>query len=214
MTRRQRAGALLVDFDGVLRRWEPAVGATVEGRYGLPAGTVRDTMFEWPRLRAAISGEITDAEWMAQVADALADRVGGPDAARSLIDEWQAHRGEVDADVLAFVREVRAAGRPVGLATNATDRLEADLTTLELAGEFDVVVNSAQVGAAKPAREFFVAAAAALHVPMERCLFVDDDDRNVRGARAAGLSAYRWTGPDDLPYLRAALDLGAGRPAG
>jgi putative hydrolase of the HAD superfamily len=36
-------------------------------------------------------------------------------------------------------------------------------------------------------------------------LFVDDEDRNVRGAREAGLAAFRWTGPMDLPYVRAAL---------
>jgi putative hydrolase of the HAD superfamily len=36
---------------------------------------------------------------------------------------------------------------------------------------------------------------------------VDDDDRVVRGARAAGLSAYRWTGPQHLTYLRKALEL-------
>jgi len=38
-------------------------------------------------------------------------------------------------------------------------------------------------------------------------LFVDDDDRVVRGARAAGLSAYRWAGPEHLSYLRKVLDL-------
>ena len=48
-----------------------------------------------------------------------------------------------------------------------------------------------------------------METPPERCLFVDDQERNVRGARAAGLSAYRWNGPADLPYLRAALGLGA-----
>jgi putative hydrolase of the HAD superfamily len=40
-----------------------------------------------------------------------------------------------------------------------------------------------------------------------RCFFVDDNGRNIRGARVAGLSAYRWNGPTDLPYLRAAMAL-------
>lgn len=207
MSRRRHAEALLVDLDGVLRRWDPAVVAKIEARYGLPAGTVLETMFEWPRLVAATTGRLTDAEWMADVVAVLADRVGGAAAARCMVEEFQAHRGEVDEDALAFVREVRAAGRPVALATNATDRLGADLGALGLAGEFDAVVNSAEVGARKPAREFFVAASAALGVTLDRCLVVDDDDRNVRGARAAGLPAYRWTGSGDVPYLRAALDL-------
>jgi putative hydrolase of the HAD superfamily len=214
MSRQRRAEALLVDLDGVLRRWNRAVADSVEARYGLPAGTVPDTMFEWSRLVAATTGRITDAEWMAQVVVALADRVGGVAAARAVVDEWRAHRGEADSDGLAFVRDVRAAGRPVALATNATDRLGADLIALGLAGEFDAVVNSAEVGVRKPAREFFVAACVALGVPLDRCLVVDDDDRDVRGARAAGLPAYRWTGAGDVPYLRAALDLGVGSATG
>jgi putative hydrolase of the HAD superfamily len=112
-----------------------------------------------------------------------------------------------DPVVLALVREVRAGGRPVGLATNATGLLDADLDLLGLTGEVDAVVNSSAVGAAKPARQFYAAACAALGLPADLVLLVDDDDRAVRGARAAGLSAYRWTGPDDVRYIRAALGL-------
>jgi len=36
-------------------------------------------------------------------------------------------------------------------------------------------------------------------------LFIDDDDRAVRGARVAGMPAYRWSSRRDFTYLRAAL---------
>ena len=39
------------------------------------------------------------------------------------------------------------------------------------------------------------------------CLLVDDAHRNVEGARRVGIAAFRWTGPGDLPYLKAALGL-------
>jgi putative hydrolase of the HAD superfamily len=209
MTRREPARALLVDLDGVLRRWDPAVTAAVEQRYGVAPGTVLETLFEWPRLVAATTGQISDAEWHEQTARALADRLGGDAVtARSLIEEWQAYRGAIDEQALAFVREVRAAGRPVALTTNATDRLGADLAALGVAEEFDAVVNSFELGIRKPAREFYLAASAAVGVPPKECLVVDDEDRVIRGARVAGLPAYRWSGPADLPYLRAALDLG------
>ncbi len=107
--------------------------------------------------------------------------------------------------LLAFVRQARAAGLRVGLATNATDALDADLATLALVDEVDLVVNSSVLGLHKPMKEYFQAACQALGTLPERVLLVDDDDRAVRGARAAGLSAYRWNGPQDLPYLRAAL---------
>lgn len=203
---RERATALLVDFDGVLRRWDPAVAAGVEQEYGLAAGVLGATAMRWERLRPAVTGQISHAEWMAGVAEALAEPAGGLERARAAVQRWQRYRGEVDPDVLAFVREVRAAGVKVGLGTNATDRLDADLAELGLVGEFDVVVNSSVVGVPKPGREYFQAACAALATPAKQVLFVDDEDRAVSGARVAGLSAYRWSGVEGLRYLRAVLE--------
>ncbi|MFD0821241.1 HAD-IA family hydrolase [Micromonospora zhanjiangensis] len=202
---RERASALLVDMDGVLRRWDPEVVAAVERRYDLPAGALYDTAMRWALLQPAITGQITHADWMATVVDAL--RVSGVDAdrARAAVDEWQRYRGEVDKDVLTLIRQVRAAGIRVGLATNATDALDADLADLGLAGKLDVVVNSSVLGAHKPTKEYFVEACRLVGAPPKRTLFVDDTDRAVSGARAAGLPAYRWDGPAGLPYLRAAL---------
>jgi putative hydrolase of the HAD superfamily len=95
----------------------------------------------------------------------------------------------------------------VGLATNATDLLRDDLAALGLAGEFDAVVSSWELKIHKPAPGFFERACAALGEEPQWVLFVDDDDRAVRGARAAKMLAYRWTGRREFGYLRAALGL-------
>ncbi|WBB56930.1 HAD-IA family hydrolase [Verrucosispora sp. WMMD573] len=202
---RERATALLVDFDGVLRRWDPAVAAAVEREYGLSAGVLGEIAMQWGRLQPVLTGQVSHADWMTSVADALTPSVGDPERARAAVAQWQRYRGEVDPEVLAFVRAARAAGIRVGLGTNATDLLDADLAALGLTGELDVVVNSSAIGVHKPAPEYFQAACAALDTPPARVLFVDDEDRAISGARAAGLSAYRWNGPADLRYLRAAL---------
>ncbi|MFI6760644.1 HAD-IA family hydrolase [Micromonospora sp. NPDC050417] len=202
---RERATALLVDLDGVLRQWDPAVTEAVEREFGLPAGALLETAMRWSLLQPAVTGQISHLDWMTGVAEALAEPAGGRERALAAVDQWQAYRGVVDPDVLAFVREVRASGHRVALATNATDRLDTDLAVLELVDEVDLVLNSSVLGVHKPAKEFFQQACQALATPPGRVLFVDDDDRSVRGARAAGLSAYRWSGPADLPYLRAAL---------
>ncbi|WP_018786317.1 HAD family hydrolase [Micromonospora sp. CNB394] len=201
---RERATALLVDFDGVLRRWDPAVAAGVEREYGLTEGVLGEIAMSWGLLQPVLTGQVSHAQWMVSVADALTPAVGA-DRARAAVQEWQSYRGEVDPDVLAFVREVRAAGIRVGLGTNATDLLDADLAALGLTEELDVIVNSSAIGVHKPAKEYFQAACAALGTPPGRVLFVDDEDRAVAGARVAGLSAHRWSGPADLRYLRAAL---------
>ncbi|MFG1720593.1 HAD family hydrolase [Micromonospora chalcea] len=201
---RERATALLVDFDGVLRRWDPAVAAGVEREYGLTEGVLGEIAMSWGLLQPVLTGQVSHAQWMVSVADALTPAVGA-DRARAAVQEWQSYRGEVDPDVLAFIREVRAGGIRVGLGTNATDLLDADLAALGLTEELDVIVNSSVVGVHKPAKEYFQAACEALGTPPARVLFVDDEDRAVAGARVAGLSAHRWSGPADLRYLRAAL---------
>ncbi|MEO3769825.1 HAD-IA family hydrolase [Micromonospora sp. B9E7] len=203
---RERATALLLDLDGVLRRFDPAVAAGVEREYGLADGVLLEIAMQWGRLRPVLTGQVSHAQWVDSVADALAEPAGGPDRARAAVEQWQRYRGEVDTEVLDFVREARTAGIKVGLGTNATDLLDADLAALGLAGEFDVVVNSSTLGVHKPAPEYFEGACRALATPPARVLFVDDEDWAVRGARAAGLSAHRWGGHADLRYLRAALD--------
>ena len=106
--------------------------------------------------------------------------------------------------MLTFVREVRAAGLPVGLATNATDRLDADLARLGLVGEVDVVVNSSAIGVHKPAPEFF-----------ERGLRGDRRPRRAVGAVRRRRGPRRPGGPGrqavGVPVDRAG---GAALPAG
>jgi len=204
VAQRDPARALLIDFDGVLRRWDPAPMIAVELKYGLKPAAFLETAMEWDVYRPAMAGELTHEEWMRVVASRLPL---SPADAASAVAEWQAYHGEVDPDALAFVREVRAAGRKVGLATNATDRLAADLEELELTGEIDFVINSWDLKIHKPAPEYFVRAAELIGELPKHILFVDDDDRAVRGARAAGMSAYRWTGTQHLPYLRKVFEL-------
>ncbi len=205
MMLRSPCQALLLDLDGVLRRFDPAHAARVEATYELPDGLLARTLFDPDRLRPAVLGQVSHAGWTDGAITALAAQIGDPDRARGAVEEWNGYRGEVDDEVLAAVRELRATGIPVALTTNATDLLDSDLRQLGLVGEVDVVVNSAVLGHAKPSGEFFRAACDLLGVPAKLCLCCDDSERHVRGARAAGLAAIRYTGPADLRYVRATL---------
>lgn len=204
---RARPSALLIDFDGVLRRFDPAVTAVAEQRFGLAPGSVLDVALGWPRLEPVITGRMSHADWLREIASALTDRVGGADRARDLMAEYDAYHGAIVPEVLAFARTARQAGVRVVLATNATDMLGPDLDTFGISGDFDAIANSSVIGSYKPQKDFFLAACALVDTPPSQCLLVDDSDRNVRGARAAGLSALRFSGPADLSYVRAALSL-------
>jgi putative hydrolase of the HAD superfamily len=122
-----------------------------------------------------------------------------------LVESWDSYRGEIVPEVRAAVADLRAAGVPVALCTNATDDLRSDLEMFGLVGAFDAVVGSCEIGAVKPMREFYLAASDAVRTPVQDCLFVDDVERNVAGARAVGMLGYRYSGAADLTYIRAAL---------
>lgn len=66
------------------------------------------------------------------------------------------------------------------------------LKRLELAGYFEIIVVSREVGVSKPSRAIFQHAVRLLGLPPEAVLHVGDSLlMDVRGARAAGLSALR-----------------------
>jgi putative hydrolase of the HAD superfamily len=191
---------LLIDLDGVVRRWDPDQVAAVERRHGLPAGSIGAAAFgAGSALQDALTGRVTDAEWRADVVRRLAPLCGT--AAEAAVAEWSEYAGAVDAEVLAALRTARAAGWRVGLLTNATSRLRDDLRRLGLEHEFDAVVSSAELGLAKPDPEVFEAACRVLDVDPPECVFVDDAAANVAAAAAAGLDAHLYTASSDLAGL-------------
>jgi len=197
---REPAKALLLDLDGVLRHYDGAVDAVIEDRHLLEPGAIFQAAMSPDRYRTLVSGGWSRAEWLADVGAALG-------LTESDVDELAAYRGYLDREVLEFVREVRAAGVPVALCSNAPRDLAEDLAQLGIAEDFDAVVNSSDLGYAKPQPEYFQAACVSVRTVPRYCLFVDDSQRNVEGARRVGIAAFRWTGHGDLPYLRAALGL-------
>jgi len=53
---RERAQALLIDLDGVLRRWDPAPMIAVEIEYGLKPAALLETAMAWDIYRPAVAG--------------------------------------------------------------------------------------------------------------------------------------------------------------
>src|SRR3954470_19636182 len=139
------AAPLIIDLDGVLRRWR-SVGP-IEARHGLPDGALFAIAFSPALLTPVITGAVDDERWRADVAAALV-AAHGP-AAAGAVTQWSESTGEVDQDVLGLVRRYRR-GAPVVALTNATSRLPRDLARLGLDQELDAVFSSHELGIAKP----------------------------------------------------------------
>lgn len=204
MTGQPRPELLLLDLDGVLRRWDPALIADAEALAGLPHGALANAVLRDPDLLGdAVTGVISDEEWRSEVVRRLARSWPAADVA---VAAWSESAGAVDHTVLALVREVRTQV-PVALFSNATSRLLRDLDALGLTEEVDAVVNSSDLGVAKPDPAAFLAAARACGRSPEACLFVDDSAANVAGARSVGMAAEQFTSVPKLREHLAALGL-------
>ncbi|WP_248913786.1 HAD family hydrolase [Polyangium aurulentum] len=85
-----------------------------------------------------------------------------------------------------FLGELRRAGVPWAVGTSAVPmNAELSLSRLGLRDQFEVMVTGADVARCKPDPEVYLKAAAALGVPPERCLVIEDAVLGIRAARAA-----------------------------
>jgi putative hydrolase of the HAD superfamily len=195
---------VIIDLDGVIRHWDPGHGPEAERRLGLPTGAFAAAAFEPDRLARAMDGRLTATAWCDEIGAAVAATHGVDGAAAAAA--WAEAGWDIDLSVIDLVAAARTRV-PVALLSNATTRLREDLERSGIDDAFDAVVGSADIGAAKPGRAAFDAAAAAIGVPLDRCLFVDDTEGHVVAARSLGMRAEVFTDVSDLRALLAELGL-------
>ena len=102
---------------------------------------------------------------------------------------------------LAWMKALKARGFGIGILTNmapkfAREHFEgvfADFIALA-----DAMVISGDEGIVKPQREIYDLLRSRIGLPAESLLFVDDVERNVAGARAAGWRALRFGTNDQV----------------
>ncbi|WIM68274.1 HAD family hydrolase [Corynebacterium breve] len=92
---------------------------------------------------------------------------------------------------------VREAGVATSILSNDPGGEGADhIREWEFRGDVDAVLLSGEIGAEKPAREAFQAAADAMDVELVNCVLIDDNILNIRGAVDNGLIGIYHTAFD------------------
>jgi putative hydrolase of the HAD superfamily len=145
-------------------------------------------------------------QWDAvQTVRVLAGRLGGSPS-QAQVARAAALRHELAGRVLASVRPatigvldaLRDAGCRLGLVSNATAETAEAWRVAALAKRFDVAVFSCDLGAAKPDRRIYLAAAEGLGAPPAECVYVGDGaDGELAGAAALGMTVIRTTEHND-----------------
>ena len=188
--------AVLFDYGGVIGRLDREEMRRLEEKYGLSQGSLFSALYEIPQWREIALGHGSEQEWLKAVLERLYELAGRP--IPGIRQEWPKIWRGLDEDVVSLARKLRSRYK-VGLLTNATKNLEEMLLKHHgITDLFDVVINSARVGMAKPDVRIFQLAAERLGVPASACVFTDDMPHNVEGARAAGMRAFQFQGAAHL----------------
>jgi putative hydrolase of the HAD superfamily len=187
---------VLCDVDNVIRFYDSSRLHALERAAGLAEGTTMKVAFAPETDLPLLLGQIDGQEWVRSIAESLTGQV--PEATAwelgTALLESPFHAND---EVVSLLRRARIRV-PLVLVTNATLRLEDDLTSLGLTDLADHVVNSARVGLAKPDPRIYRHAASLAGTRPDRCLFVDDTEENVEAAAALGMRPVHFREPADL----------------
>jgi 2-haloacid dehalogenase len=106
--------------------------------------------------------------------------------------------GPIDGTV-AVLEELDARGVPLYALTNwSRETFHHARRRFPFLDRFRGILVSGELGMMKPDARIFRHLTETYGLAARDCLFIDDSPKNVAGARAAGLNAVQFTGPDSL----------------
>ncbi len=163
----------------------------------------------WPRWLAspAVRSLETGRCDVARFAEDLVDELDLSISAAEVIDRFTSFPRGLFPGALDMVRSV-SPGVITGLLSN-TNRLhwEHQRDGEIIRNLFDRAYVSYEIGSLKPDREIFDHVVTDLGVAADRVLFLDDNQINVDGARAAGLRAEVTKGPTEAAEVLVRYEL-------
>lgn len=203
---------LLLDFGGVISKTLFECLDETERQFGLAPGSLGwrgplDPASD-PLWRAMLADEISERDYWRRRTDELGALIGRPLEVKDLIG---ATRGDdpnkaVRPEALATVRKAKAAGCRVGVLSNELELFYGSeaMSRLAILEDIDCLVDCSWSDVLKPAPEAYVRALRDMGTDASRTVFVDDQPRNVAGARDVGMIAVAFDVRDPRGSFRAA----------
>lgn len=201
--------AVLVDFGGVLtssvlRAFE-SFGAALGGDPHLPLSLLARDEISKQLLAEHESGRIDHDAFETGFADRLRAH-GATVESTGLIDRMTAGLTR-DEEMVRLIADVRAAGHPVALVSNAFGR--DCYAGFVLEDHADEVVISSEVGIRKPSRAIYALACERLGTAPRDAVMIDDLQQNLDGAARLGITGILHT---DAVSTRRQLESRIGLP--
>ncbi len=199
MTKKTRA--LVLDFGGVISRTLFETHPMTEQALGLAPGSLG---WQGP------FDPSSDALWVAMQNDELTEREYWSQRTREVSklvgEQWtemsqfvMAARGAdpetiIRPEALAAMAEAQAAGARLAILSNELDLFYGVgfRAKLPLMNQFEVIIDATYTHILKPDTRAYLSCAEALGMACEDCVFVDDQLRNIIGAREVGMQTVHF----------------------
>jgi putative hydrolase of the HAD superfamily len=190
--------ALVSDFGGVLTApLDHLLGAFVEHvgvsreQFGTAMARIVREDGDHP-LFALERGEISERAFLDRM-DAALSAEAGRDVRIPALGEQMGAAMTPNEELFAYFRRLRDDGLRLALCTNNVREWEPVWRGLLPVDEvFETVVDSAFVGTRKPESRIYAITLERLGLPGAECVFVDDLEVNVSGARKAGMHGVHF----------------------
>ena len=105
-------------------------------------------------------------------------------------------------EMIEFLRALRAQGSRDNstymLSNESRELMAYRIPTFGLSGLFDAFLVSAYIALRKPEAAFFQCALDVSQRQPEECVFIDDREENLEGARQVGIQGIRMTSPEQV----------------
>jgi putative hydrolase of the HAD superfamily len=204
--------AVVSDFGGVLTSPLLDAFAAIQESSGLSLEDLGRGMFAVAGrlgvnpLIELETGRMSEADFLRELSEQLSRQLGRSVQMQGFGEAYFESLSP-NQPMIEYMRELRGRGYRMAICTNNVREWEslwrAKLPVDEI---FDVVVDSAFVGARKPEPEIYRVTVNRLALPAESCLFIDDVDGNCDGARQAGMRAILFRDTEQaIAAIEAAL---------
>jgi putative hydrolase of the HAD superfamily len=158
-------------------------------------------------LYALERGEMAEVDFLARLGDGLEPLLGHrPELHRFRETYFEAlHPNE---PMIELMRELKASGLRMAMLTNNVREWEPLWRSMLPVDEiFETVVDSGFVGVRKPEARIYEMTLERLGLPPAACLFIDDLEPNIDGARALGINAVHFRDNEQaIPEIRRLLE--------
>lgn len=189
--------AVIFDLGGVVLGSPLHAIAEFEAQQGIPAGFVNRVVAEtgaegaWGRLERGL----LDLERFVPAFEADCARAGRRIDAREMMERMAA-ASQPRPRMLDAVRRIRDAGLLAAALTNNWASEERDDGTRALRQHFDAFFESSALGLQKPDPRIYHHACRELGIEPVQAVFLDDIGRNLKSARALGMTTLKVDDPD------------------